>query len=110
MLHMKLTTLFVNLKRFNALLPSVIILLVVVVLGWTILSQKSWNTTKTVAPLCEVVGGTSLILQLRLLDFDVGANQVVMNSGTKFFVIAFELTHPNQSATILRWVHLKGER
>ena len=78
---MKLTTLFVNLKRFNALLPSVIILLVVVVLGWTILSQKSWNTTKTVAPLCEVVGGTSLILQLRLLDFDVGANQVVMNSG-----------------------------
>lgn len=81
MLHMKLTTLFVNLKRFNALLPSVIILLVVVVLGWTILSQKSWNTTKTVAPPGEVVGGTGLILQLRLLDFDVGANQVVMISG-----------------------------
>ena len=37
---MKLTTLFVNLKRFNALLPSVIILLVVVVFGWTELALE----------------------------------------------------------------------
>ncbi len=78
---MALTTLFVNLKRFNALLPSVIILLVVVVLAWTILSQKRLNTTNIVAPPGEVVGGTGLSLQLRLLDFDVGANQVVMISG-----------------------------
>ena len=62
-------------------MPSDIILLVVVALAWTILSQKSWNTTKTVAPPGEVVGGTGLSLQLRLLDFDVGANQVVMISG-----------------------------
>lgn len=75
---MKLTTLYVNLRRFNALLPSLFILVVVLAIGWAALSQKNQNTTKTVVPPGEDTANKGLVLELRLLDFSLGENQILM--------------------------------
>ncbi len=70
---MKVTTVFVWLKRFNALLPSLILLIGALILAWAAMTS---NQPPTPAPKTVVAPGqaeilTSEVLELRRLDADL---------------------------------------
>ncbi len=77
---MKTALLFVNLRRFNALLPSVALLLMAVALAWAALTTDKPSPPKTVVPPCQTESLVSDVLELRKLDvdFDFGPKLVML--------------------------------
>ena len=68
---MKTARLFVNLRRFNALLPSLALLLVAGGLAWAALTTDKPSPPKTVVPPGQSEGSISDVLELRKLDVDL---------------------------------------
>ena len=68
---MKTALLFVNLRRFNALLPSLALLLVAVAFAWAALTTNNPSPPKTVVPPGQTESLTSDVLELRKLDVDL---------------------------------------
>ena len=68
---MKTALLFVNLRRFNALLPSLALLLIAGVLVWAALTTDKPSPPKTVVPPGQPEGSISDALELRKLDVDL---------------------------------------
>ena len=68
---MKTALLFVNLRRFNALLPSLALLLMAVVLAWAALTTDKPSPPKTVVPPGQAESSVSDMLELRKLDNDL---------------------------------------
>ena len=68
---MKTALLFVNLRRFNALLPSLALLLMAVALAWAALTTDKPSPPKTVVPPGHTESSISDVLELRKLDVDL---------------------------------------
>ena len=68
---MKTTLLFLNLRRFNALLPSLALLLVAVAFAWAALTTNNPSPPKTVVPPGQTESLASDVLELRKLDVDL---------------------------------------
>ena len=68
---MKTARLFVNLRRFNALLPSLALLLVAVAFAWAALTTNNPSPPKTVVPPGQTESLASDVLELRKLDNDL---------------------------------------
>ena len=68
---MKTGLLFVNLRRFNALLPSLALLLVAVAFAWAALTTNNPSPPKTVVPPGQTESLASDVLELRKLDVDL---------------------------------------
>ena len=68
---MKTALLFVNLRRFNTLLPSLALLLMAVALAWAALTTDKPSPTKTVVPPGQPESLVSDVLELRKLDNDL---------------------------------------
>ena len=68
---MKTALLFVNLRRFNTLLPSLALLLMAVVLAWAALTTDRPSPPKTVVPPGQTESLASDVLELRKLDNDL---------------------------------------
>ena len=68
---MKAALLFVNLRRFNSLLPSLVLLLIAGVLVWAALTTDKPSPPKTVVPPGQPEGSISDVLELRKLDVDL---------------------------------------
>jgi hypothetical protein len=68
---MKTALLFVNLRRFNTLLPSLALLLMAVVLAWAALTTDRPSPPKTVVPPGQPESLVSDVLELRKLDVDL---------------------------------------
>ena len=68
---MKTALLFVNLRRFNTLLPSLALLLMAVVLAWAALTTDRPSPPKTVVPPGQAESSVSDVLELRKLDNDL---------------------------------------
>jgi len=68
---MKTALLFVNLRRFNALLPSLALLLVAVAFAWAALTTNNPSPPKTVVPPGQPESLASDVLELRKLDNDL---------------------------------------
>jgi hypothetical protein len=63
--------LFVNLRRFNALLPSLALLLMAVAFAWAALTTDKPSPPKTVVPPGQAESLVSDVLELRKLDVDL---------------------------------------
>ena len=68
---MKTALLFVNLRRFNTLLPSLALLLMAVAFTWAALTTDKPNPPKTVVPPGQTESLVSDVLELRKLDVDL---------------------------------------
>jgi len=68
---MKTTLLFLNLRRFNALLPSLALLLVAVAFAWAALTTNNPSPPKTVVPPGQTESLVGDVLELRKLDNDL---------------------------------------
>lgn len=68
---MTLTRFFVNVRRFNALLPALALLVFSTVLAWGFLSQNKERPPKTVVAPDRVAGMSEDALELRKLDIDL---------------------------------------
>jgi hypothetical protein len=68
---MKTTLLFLNLRRFNALLPSLALLLVAVAFAWAALTTNNPSPPKTVVPPGQTESLVGDVLELRKLDVDL---------------------------------------
>ena len=68
---MKTARLFVNLRRFNALLPSLALLLMAVAFAWAALTTDKPSPPKTVVPPGHTESLASDVLELRKLDNDL---------------------------------------
>jgi len=68
---MKTALLFVNLSRFNALLPSLALLLMAVAFAWAALTTDKPSPPKTVVPPGQAESSVSDVLELRKLDNDL---------------------------------------
>ena len=68
---MKTALLFVNIRRFNALLPSLALLLMAVALAWAALTTDKPSPPKTVVPPGQTETLVSDVLELRKLDVDL---------------------------------------
>ena len=68
---MKTALLFVNLRRFNALLPSLALLLMAVALAWSALTTYNPSPPKTVMPPGQTESSANEVLELRRLDVDL---------------------------------------
>ena len=68
---MKTTLLFLNLRRFNALLPSIALLLMAVAFAWAALTTNNPSPPKTVVPPGQTESLASDVLELRKLDVDL---------------------------------------
>ena len=68
---MKTALLFVNLRRFNALLPSLALLLMAVAFAWAALTTDKPSPPKTVVPPGQAESLVSDVLELRKLDVDL---------------------------------------
>jgi hypothetical protein len=68
---MKTALLFVNLRRFNTLLPSLALLLMAVAFAWSALTTDKPSPPKTVMPPGQAVSLVSDVLELRKLDNDL---------------------------------------
>ena len=68
---MKTALLFVNLKRFNTLLPSLALLLMVAAFAWAALTTDKPSPPKTVVPPGHTESLASDVLELRKLDNDL---------------------------------------
>jgi hypothetical protein len=79
------TLLFVNLRRFNALLPSLALLLMAVAFAWAALTTNKPSPPKTVVPPGQPESLASDVLELRKLDvdLDLGPNLVMLKVVSK---------------------------
>ena len=68
---MKTTLLFLNLRRFNALLPSLALLLMAVAFAWAALTTDKPSPPKTVVTPGQTESLASDVLELRKLDNDL---------------------------------------
>jgi len=68
---MKTALLFVNLSRFNTLLPSLALLLVAAAFAWAALTTNNPSPPKTVVPPGQAESSVSDVLELRKLDNDL---------------------------------------
>ena len=68
---MKTALLFVNLRRFNTLLPSLALLLMAVAFAWAALTTNNPSPPKTVVPPGHTESLASDVLELRKLDNDL---------------------------------------
>ena len=68
---MKATTVFLNLRRFNTLLPSLIVSLVGVALTWALLVKNTQSDPKSVVPTGQKTSTTGDALELRKLDVEL---------------------------------------
>ena len=68
---MTLTRFFVNIRRFNALLPALALLVFAMVLAWGFLSQNKERPPKTVVAPDQVARVPGDALALRKLDVDL---------------------------------------
>lgn len=68
---MKASTFFVNIRRFNALLPALALLVFAMVLAWGFLSHNKESPPKTVVAPDQVARVPSDALELRKLDVDL---------------------------------------
>ena len=68
---MKTALLFVNLRRFNALLPSLALLLMAVAFAWAALNTDKPSPPKTVVPPGQAESLVGDVLELRKLDNDL---------------------------------------
>ena len=68
---MKSSVLFLNLRRFNALLPSLALLAFALMLAWAFLTQSKESPPKSVVPPGQATGTVSDTLELRKLDVDL---------------------------------------
>jgi len=68
---MKTALLFVNLRRFNTLLPSLALLLMAVAFAWAALTTDKPSPPKTVVPPGQTESLASDVLELRKLDVDL---------------------------------------
>jgi hypothetical protein len=68
---MKTALLFVNLRRFNTLLPSLALLLMAVALAWAALTTNKPSPPKTVVPPGKTESLVGDVLELRKLDNDL---------------------------------------
>jgi len=68
---MKTALLFVNLRRFNTLLPSLALLLMAVAFAWAALTTDKPSPPKTVVPPGHTESLASDVLELRKLDNDL---------------------------------------
>ena len=66
-----MTRFFVNVRRFNALLPALALLVFAIVLAWGFLSQNKERPPKTVVAPDQVARVPSDALELRKLDVDL---------------------------------------
>jgi hypothetical protein len=68
---MKTALLFVNLRRFNTLLPSLALLLMAVAFAWAALTTNNPSPPKTVVPPGQTESLVGDVLELRKLDNDL---------------------------------------
>ena len=110
---MKFTTLFVNLRRFNALLPSLIILIGALILAWAALTSNKPTPPKTVVPPGQFESPMSDVLELRKLDvdLDLGPKQVMLkvvskkkNASTYESTEIRNLVFVSDDSETLKWV------
>lgn len=82
---MKTALLFMNLRRFNALLPSLSLLLIAVAMAWSALQTIKPDTPKTVLPPGHTENLLSDVLELRKLDndLDLGPKLVLLKVVSK---------------------------
>ena len=82
---MKTALLFVNLRRFNALLPSLALLLMAVAFAWAALTTDKPSPPKTVVPPGQTESLASDVLELRKLDndLDLGPKLVMLKVVSK---------------------------
>ncbi len=82
---MKTALLFVNLRRFNALLPSLALLLMAVAFAWAALTTDTPSPPKTVLPPGQTESLVSDVLELRKLDndLDLGTKIVMLKVVSK---------------------------
>ena len=82
---MKTARLFVNLRRFNAVLPSLALLLMAGVLAWAALTTDKPSPPKTVVPPEQPESLASDVLELRKLDvdLDLGSKLVMLKVVSK---------------------------
>ena len=82
---MKTAFLFVNLRRFNALLPSLALLLMAVAFAWAALTTDKPSPPKTVVPPGQTESLASDVLELRKLDndLDLGPKLVMLKVVSK---------------------------
>ena len=110
---MKFTTLFLNLRRFNALLPSLIILIGALILAWAALTSNKPTPPKTVVPPGQFESPMSDVLELRKLDvdLDLGPKQVMLkvvskkkNASTYESTEIRNLVFVSDDSETLKWV------
>ena len=110
---MKFTTLFVNLRRFNALLPSLMILIGALILAWAALTSNKPTPPKTVVPPGQVESPMSDVLELRKLDadLDLGPKLVMLkvvskkkNASTYESTEIRNLVFVSDDSETLKWV------
>lgn len=82
---MTLTRFFVNIRRFNALLPALALLVFAMVLAWGFLSQNKEPPPKTVVAPDQVarVPGDALELRKLDVDLDIGPKLVLLKVTSK---------------------------
>jgi hypothetical protein len=82
---MTLTRFFVNIRRFNALLPALALLVFAMVLAWGFLSQNKERPPKTVVAPDQVarVPGDALELRKLDVDLDLGPKLVLLKVTSK---------------------------
>ena len=82
---MKTGLLFVNLRRFNTLLPSLALLLMAVAFAWAALTTEKPSPPKTVVPPGQTESLVSDVLELRKLDndLDLGPKLVMLKVVSK---------------------------
>ena len=82
---MKTALLFVNLRRFNALLPSLALLLMAVALAWSALTTYKPSPRKTVMPPGQTESSANEVFELRRLgvDLDFGPKMVMLKVVSK---------------------------
>jgi hypothetical protein len=80
-----MTRFFVNVRRFNALLPALALLVFAMVLAWGFLSQNKERPPKTVVAPDQVARVPSDALELRKLgvDLDLGPKLVLLKVTSK---------------------------
>lgn len=110
---MKTALLFVNLRRFNALLPLLALLLMAVALAWAALTTDKPIPPKTLVPPGQIESLASDVLELRKLDndLDLGPKLVMLkvvskrNSGASYGSSEIRnLVFVSDDSETLKWV------
>ena len=98
---MKTALLFMNLRRFNALLPSLSLLLIAVAMAWSALQTIKPDTPKTVLPPGHTENLLSDVLELRKLDND-------LDLGPKLVLLKVVSKKKNASAYEIKGIYVEA--